>query len=180
MEHGERGRTVGSRGRAARPIDTTTRDAHDVLALPMHSRSAMNALRNTLLAALLLAPLSACGGPSGLPRFNEATIETVSGWVIAVDPYTRLERNTRNGVKATVRTYDDEQEVEVYLGPATYMDHYGVVINKGDEVEVVGSKVRHDGDDVIIATVLHEDGHRLQLREPDGRPAWRTFKRDRD
>jgi len=138
----------------------------------------MNAIRTTLLAALLCAPLFACGGPSGLPRFNEATIETVGGWVIAVDPYTRLERNTRNGIKATVLTYEDE-EVDVYLGPATYMDHYGVLINKGDEVEVVGSKVRHEGNDVIIATVLHEDGHRLLLREPDGKPAWRTFKRHR-
>jgi hypothetical protein len=139
---------------------------------------AMNALRSTLLVALFGAPMLACGGPGDLPRFNEATIESVSGWVTAVDPFERLERNTRNGVKATLETEDGEV-VDVYLGPATFLDHHGFIIERGDQLHVTGSKIRHEGRDAIIATVVSEDGDRLKLRDADGRPAWRGLKRDK-
>ncbi|HET6584050.1 MAG TPA: hypothetical protein VFG69_11390 [Nannocystaceae bacterium] len=139
----------------------------------------MNAKHMLLTAALLAAPALACGGPGDLPKFNEATIETVSGWVADVDPFVRLERNTRNGVKATLTT-DDDERIDVYLGPATFLDHHGFVVEKGDELAVTGSKVRYEGEDVIIATVMSENGQRLKIRDADGRQAWRGFHRDRD
>jgi hypothetical protein len=146
----------------------------------MHQHAgAMNAKRILVSAALLCAPSFACGGPGGLPRFNEATIETVSGYVSEVDPFQRLERNTRNGVKATLDT-DDSERIDVYLGPATFLDHHGFLIERGDYLAVTGSKVRHDGEDVIIATVISEDGQRLTIRDAKGHQAWRGFKRDHD
>jgi len=144
----------------------------------MHKHRAMNALRQIFFATLLSAPLFACGGPGGLPRFNEATIETVSGYVADIDPFTRLERNTRNGVRATIHTEDDES-IDVYLGPATYLDHHGFVIERGDMLDVTGSKVRHEDKDVIIATVVAEEGERLKIRDADGHPAWRGINRNR-
>jgi hypothetical protein len=145
----------------------------------MHQhRGAMNAKRTILFAALLGASSFACGGPGGLPSFNEATIETVSGYVSSVDPFQNLERNTRNGVKATLET-DDGETVDVYLGPVTFLEHHGFIIERGDMLSVTGSKVRHDGEDVIIATVIAEDGQRLKIRDADGRQAWRGFMRDR-
>lgn len=145
----------------------------------MHTLCGMNALRNTFFAALLSAPLFACGGPGGLPEFNEATIETVSGWVVDVDPFTRLERNTRNGVRARIET-EDGDKYDVYLGPATYLDHHGVVIERGDWLDVTGSKVRYEDQDAIIATVVSEDGDRLKLRDADGHQVWRGLRREKD
>ena len=143
----------------------------------MQTDSGMNALRNTLFAALLSAPLFACGGPGGLPQFNEATIETVSGWVVEVDPFTRLERNTRNGVRARLET-EDGDKYDVYLGPATDLDHHGFVIERGDFLDVTGSKVRYEDRDAIIATVVAEEGERLKLRDADGKQVWRRLGRD--
>ena len=138
----------------------------------------MNALRNTIPAALLCAPLFACGGPGGLPTFNEATIETVSGWVTEVDPFVRLERNTRNGVKVKLET-DDGETFDVFLGPATYLDHHGIILERGDEITVTGSKVRYEDHDAIIATVVDEDGDRVKLRDADGHQAWRGLGREK-
>jgi hypothetical protein len=144
----------------------------------MQRSRAMNALRNTLPAALLCAPLFACGGPGGLPKFNEATIETVSGWVTEVDPFVRLERNTRNGVRVKLET-DDGETFDVFLGPATYLDHHGIRLERGDEISVTGSKVRYEDHDAIIATVVDEDGDRVKLRDADGHQAWRGLDREK-
>jgi hypothetical protein len=144
----------------------------------MQRSRAMNALRNTIPAVLLCAPLFACGGPGDLPKFNEATIETVSGWVTEVDPFVRLERNTRNGVRVTLETYDDET-YDVFLGPATYLDHHNITLERGDEITVTGSKVRYEDHDAIIATVVDEDGDRVKLRDADGHQAWRGIGREK-
>ena len=66
--------------------------------------------------------------------------------------------------------------VTVYgLGPSWYWENQGVAYpTVGEQVEVEGYKVSFvDGSEKIIATKVTVSGQTIELRDEDGRPAWR-------
>jgi hypothetical protein len=48
----------------------------------------------------------------------------------------------------------------------------GVDFKSGDEIEIVGSKVKKDDTDLILAREITKGGDTLTLRFKDGKPAW--------
>ena len=62
--------------------------------------------------------------------------------------------------------------VEVLLCPKSFYDDMGASFKAGDEVEVTGSKVKHDGGDLILAREIAKGNDVLTLRFKDGKPAW--------
>jgi hypothetical protein len=62
--------------------------------------------------------------------------------------------------------------VQVFLGPKKFLDDMGANFKPGEVVEVVGSKVKQDGADVILAREVSKGDDVLTLRFKDGKPAW--------
>jgi hypothetical protein len=65
----------------------------------------------------------------------------------------------------------------VHLGPAWYLDNQEIKFSVGEEVEVVGSVVKYDDEDIIIAREITREDGVLVLRDKDGFPYWAGWRR---
>jgi hypothetical protein len=62
--------------------------------------------------------------------------------------------------------------LEVHLGPTSYLEKQQFAFAKGDQIEVIGSKVKIESADVVIAREVKKGGKTLTLRNAQGVPAW--------
>ena len=134
-------------------------------------------MRNLWLALALfaLAPTStlAQGGPppgkgSARRMYDPATVVTACGTVTGE---TRVDRgHGHKGVHLTLKTA--EGEIQVHLGPDSWVDQQKVKIAKGDAITVKGSRITFEGGPAIIAQSVTKAGETLVLRDPDGVPVW--------
>jgi hypothetical protein len=62
--------------------------------------------------------------------------------------------------------------LQVFLCPKTFLDQMGATFKPQDKVEVTGSKVKQDGEDLILAREVDKGDDMLTLRFKDGKPAW--------
>jgi len=121
------------------------------------------------------------GGPRGWGLGNQYclvykpdTTETISGEVISVEK-TAPKKGMFYGVHLMVKT--DEKTVSVHLGPGWYIENQGIKISPEDKVEITGSKVTFDEEEVIIASEVKKGDEVLKLRDEKGIPAWSGWRR---
>jgi DNA/RNA endonuclease YhcR with UshA esterase domain len=62
--------------------------------------------------------------------------------------------------------------VDIYLCPKSFLDDMGFTFSKGDEITVTGSKVKHDGTDLVLAKQTERGNDTLVLRDDKGAPVW--------
>jgi len=62
--------------------------------------------------------------------------------------------------------------LQVFLCPKAFLDQMGTTFNPQDKVEITGSKVKQDGEDLILAREVDKGDDMLTLRFKDGKPAW--------
>ncbi|AJY71375.1 DNA-binding protein [Geobacter sulfurreducens] len=106
--------------------------------------------------------------------YNPATVETMSGEVVAVERVTPL-KGMGAGIHLQLRT--DKETIPVHLGPAWYIERLDTRIEKGDTIEVKGSRVTIAGKPVIIAEEVKKGDALLKLRDESGIPAWAGWRR---
>ena len=106
--------------------------------------------------------------------YNPATIETVSGQVTAVERVTPL-KGMGAGIHLKLKT--DKETVSVHLGPAWYIERLDARIEKGDSLQVTGSRVNVAGKPAIIASEVKKGDALLTLRSDSGVPVWSGWKR---
>lgn len=106
--------------------------------------------------------------------FNPATVETVSGTVDAVNKITPM-KGMHSGIHLALKT--DKGIVDVHLGPEWYIERLDTKIEKGDAVEVKGSRVTISGKEAIIAAEVKKGDSVLVLRDSNGIPAWAGWRR---
>ena len=63
-------------------------------------------------------------------------------------------------------------DMEVHLGPASYLAKRGIVLRPGDEVVVTGCKATWEDQPGIVARNLKAGSRSLTLRNMKGKPAW--------
>lgn len=106
--------------------------------------------------------------------YNPATVETISGTVEAVTQIKPM-KGMYYGIHIMVKTGKDN--LEVHLGPGWYIEGLDTKIEKGDKIEVKGSKVTMSGKTVIIAAEVKKGDNVLVLRDSAGIPAWAGWKK---
>ena len=62
--------------------------------------------------------------------------------------------------------------IEVHLASTKFVKEYELVFNKGDELEVTGSKVQFEGVDTIFAREVKRGNDMFVFRDKDGKPVW--------
>jgi hypothetical protein len=65
-----------------------------------------------------------------------------------------------------------EDKIHIYVCPKTFEDEMGISFSKGDEVSVMGSKVKQEALDVILARELVKGTDTLVFRDGKGNPVW--------
>jgi hypothetical protein len=64
------------------------------------------------------------------------------------------------------------QTIEVHLASTKFVKTYDLVINKGDVITVVGTKVQFEGVETIFAREVTRGSETFVFRDKDGKPIW--------
>ncbi len=106
--------------------------------------------------------------------YNPATVETLTGTVEAVDKVTPM-KGMNAGIHVVLKT--DKETISVHLGPEWFVERLDTKIQKGDTIEVKGSRVIFDGKPAVIAAEVKKGDSTLVLRDNNGIPAWAGWRR---
>jgi hypothetical protein len=106
--------------------------------------------------------------------YNPATVETVSGEVVSVEKITP-KKGMQYGIHLTLKTA--KETIPVHLGPGWFIERLDTKIEKGDRIEVTGSRVTIDGKPAIIASEVKKGENVLVLRDKAGIPVWSGWRR---
>ena len=106
--------------------------------------------------------------------YNPATVETISGTVESVDKVTPM-KGMHYGIHLLLKT--DKETIPVHLGPGWYIERLDTKIEKGDKIEVKGSRITFQGKPAIIASEVKKGDNILKLRDDNGVPAWSGWRR---
>ena len=106
--------------------------------------------------------------------YNPETSEKISGVVVSVDEIIRGKEEFY-GIHLTVKT--DEETVTVHLGPGWYIEKQDTKIEAMDKVEITGSKISYNDKTAIVAYEVKKGDDTLVLRDANGFPAWRGWRR---
>jgi len=135
----------------------------------------------TLLSVLAATPASvqAQRSAANTPRYDRATETTVRGTVETVEQITAGGRGRRGlgGTHLVLRAGDSQ--LPVHLGPRAYLNENKIIVNKGDTVEIVGSRVTLAGEAVVLAKEIRVGTNVWTLRDAAGLPLWRGRGRGR-
>jgi hypothetical protein len=131
------------------------------------------------LATALLLTTSAFaedGWEKGSPynkKFDESTVQTITGKVIKVDRDLHPLTEMAPGFAAVIRTKKGE-EIQVQVGPIWFTSFYKQKwdIKPGDTVTITGSRVKIDNKDVIMASHGEKGKLKMTVRGKHGVPIW--------
>ena len=62
--------------------------------------------------------------------------------------------------------------MEVHIAPTKFVKSYEVAFQKGDTVEITGTKVVFEGADAILAREIKRGNDDFVFRDPQGKPIW--------
>ena len=137
-------------------------------------------LANSLLLATgfaVVGTISAFGqasqGPGGQTTMYDAKTETtITGVIQEVKEVPGPGRST--GTHLVVKAGDEVENIHV--GPTWYLKEKNYAFAKGDQIEVIGSKVSFQGADVIVARQIKKGESTWTLRDERGIPLWSRRK----
>ncbi len=113
----------------------------------------------TLLAALVSFPALAAN-----PTYERSTEVTLEGAALYVAETPPL------GLFAIMK--DGLNEIQVFFGPSAFLAREGVQPQTGDSIRIVGSRVKWNGTEIILAREVTHNGKTVTLRNKDGTPLW--------
>jgi hypothetical protein len=130
-----------------------------------------------VMALGLVAPLAFAqrrmGGGRGWPKYDPSTEVTLKGTV---------EKVTQNasprgwpGTHLTLKT--GTETLDVHVGPSAFLTEKKFEIAAGDQVEVIGSKIKFEGVDALLAREIKKGDKSLTLRNAQGIPQWSAGRR---
>jgi hypothetical protein len=123
----------------------------------------------SLYGASLLAQKSQDTGP---PKYNLQTETKMNATVEEV----KLPPKGSEKEVAHLLVKNGTETVDVYLCPKSFLGDMGMSFSKGDEIALTGSKVKHDGADLILAREVVKGTDTLLLRDDKGRPVWNAHR----
>ena len=75
-----------------------------------------------------------------------------------------------DGIHLTVKSKNDA--FDVYVGPSAFVKQFDVAFKKGGEIELTGSRVKVQGEDLVLAREIRLGHVTLILRDKTGWPNW--------
>jgi hypothetical protein len=106
--------------------------------------------------------------------YDPAKVETVSGTVEAVTQVVPM-KGMYSAIALRLKT--DKETISIHLGPGWYIERLDTKIDKGDTIEVKGSKVTFADKPALIAAEVKKGDNILVLRDASGIPVWSGWRR---
>jgi hypothetical protein len=103
-----------------------------------------------------------------LPRYDLHAEMKTKG---VIDEVNLMSVGTRKDFTELIIKNGDEK-IHIYVCPKPFEEEMAISFSKGDQVAVTGSKVKHEGEDVILARELVKGEETLLFRDAKGNPVW--------
>lgn len=114
-------------------------------------------------------------GPGGQaqPRFDLNKATTITGQVESLGSYGMAGWRSLPGmaVQGLILKTEDGN-VEVYLGPPSYVTKQKFTLQKGDTLEIKGFRVTHEHQAAFFAAAVKKNDQTLSLLDEHGFPLW--------
>ena len=105
---------------------------------------------------------------SNLPKYDvHAEVKTKG----EIDEVNLRSVGTRKDFTELIIKNGDEK-IHIYVCPKPFEEEMGIGFSKGDQIAVTGSKVKHEGAEVILARELVKGEDTLLFRDSKGAPVW--------
>jgi lysyl-tRNA synthetase class II len=98
--------------------------------------------------------------------YDPQNLATVSGVV------TRVSRSKRRLKPIFLRVKTDKGDVQVYVGPAAFLEQQKLTFAVGDKVEVTGSWIQHPQGALLMAGEVRKKGQVVKIMDANGTPLW--------
>ncbi len=105
--------------------------------------------------------------------FDINNIDTLQGEVVSVDSLVPM-KGMSYGIKLIIKT--SKETISAFIGPTWFTQCLHILIKPKDEVELTGSRVKFNGDSIIIASRIVSNRIILQLRNDKGQPIWDNMR----
>jgi hypothetical protein len=128
--------------------------------------------RRLFATAFSLLIASSVYAQSGAPKYDLAAETKFK--VTVQDLKLPAKGNEKDAAHLLVKSGDDT--IDIYLCPKAFLDDMGATFAKGDEVTVTGSKIKQDGNDLVLARQVVKGPDTLMLRDDKGKPVWNWHK----
>jgi hypothetical protein len=122
--------------------------------------------------ALLVSGIALSGAkpaaPSDTPKYDSRAEYAVKGSVAGVKTHDSV-----LGYKDTHIILTTVQgEMEVHIGPTSFLAKRGFDLNPGEELMVIGSKTTYEGKPVLVAREIRKGDRILTVRDTKGKAVW--------
>ncbi len=126
-----------------------------------------------LLVVLLVWPAMAQkSNPIPPPKYDLTTEATFKGTIQEVK---ELDQAGQPAIHLMMKT--GEQTFEVFLCPNAFLKEMEFGFKTGDEIQLLGSKVKNGEVEVILAREITKGNDTLTLRDKKGAPVWTPLKK---
>jgi hypothetical protein len=103
------------------------------------------------------------------PKYDTTTVIDFGAVVVEIREVQK--DNPLSGVNLVVRS-DSDATFNVYVAPVDFVKSFEITFRKGDNVHIVGSKIKFGGDTVVLGREIRKDSTTLYLRGREGGPYW--------
>ena len=104
-----------------------------------------------------------------VPLYNVSTEATFRG---TVEEVTEMDSPGFQGKGLHAKLKTEQGTFDVHLGPVSFAAKEKLTLAKGDQLEIVGSQVKVDGVDAVIARKVTKGDRTTTLRNERGVPLW--------
>ena len=111
--------------------------------------------------------------PTG-PKYDLSTEATVKGVIEEIKEVPNSCMG-ETGVHLVLKT--DSGPVEVQIAPAAFLKEMEIGFEKGERLQVVGSKVTKDGATLLLARSIARNNAELVVRDKQGEPLWTWMRK---
>lgn len=125
-------------------------------------------MRRTFISGVLVVATAAALAATAPTRYDRATEKAITGTIKAVVSYPAPDGSV--GVHFDLKTAD--AMISVHVAPALYIGQQNFAFFADETVEIIGSRVAHDGRTTFWAKGVMKGSNVLRLRTDEGVPMW--------
>ena len=127
-----------------------------------------------VLLCLALLAGAAAQKPAAGPKYDLATESKFKG---VIDDIKEVPNSCLGDTCVHIFVKTGNGVVEVQVAPPEFLKFMEITFTKGDEVQVVGSKISANGNPLVLARLITRNNNDMSVRDDKGNPAWTWMKK---
>lgn len=134
-----------------------------------HNLKALLAIASILILSVTVLSAQKTGSQTVGQKYDLTTETKLKGTVdevkVVPGPSEGVHLMLKSGTETTL----------VHVAPEAFLKEMDVTFDKGDQIELLGSKIKVDGQDEVLAREITKNGNQLTLRDKKGMPIWSVW-----